>query len=350
VQFRPATILETSGEKYRMAEKMQVTIVGLGLVGASAGLALHKYTDKVVVVGHDKAADLAGQAKKLGAVDRTEWNLINAVRGADRILLAVGPDEVRSTLAAVKRDLKAGCVIVDTASVKSQVMSWAAELLPAGVSFVGGHPIYVAASQDPTAAQADLFERKIFCLISDTRTSSAGVQAATDLVEALGGLPFFVDAAEHDGLVAAVDHLPSIMAGALVRSASESASWKEMRKLAGGQFYASTYLADDPQAVADACLANAQNTMRWIDNMVAELGQWRARLAAGDREDLARAFAESIVQTRRWARSQETGDWNDQDLELPLEGISVGAQFRRMLGFGGRDIGKQPKPGQPKGR
>lgn len=333
-----------------MAEKMQITIVGLGLIGASAGLALKKYREKVVIVGHDKNMTLAGQARKLGAVDRTEWNLINATRGADRILLAVPPEEVHSTLEVIKEDLKDGCVIIDTASVKSQVLTWAAELLPASAGLVGGHPIFVSDNYDPAAARADLFDHKLFCLVSDARTSSSAVQIATDLIEALGAQPFFIDAAEHDGLAAGVEHLPAILAGALARATSASPAWKEMRKLAGSQFYANTFLVEgDPQAAADGCLANAQNTLRWLDAYIAELGQWRARVAAGDREGLAKDFEAGITATLKWAQAQETGNWEESQSE-PVENLSMGSQFRRMLGLGGRLPRGEQKPGSQRGK
>ncbi len=72
-----------------MAEKLQITIVGLGLIGSSAGLALRRYADKVSIVGHDKDSKRTAKAKKVSAVDRTEWNLISAVSEADRVLLAL---------------------------------------------------------------------------------------------------------------------------------------------------------------------------------------------------------------------------------------------------------------------
>ena len=77
-----------------MPDKLQVSIIGLGLIGASAGLALRRHTDRVTVVGHDPNPTAAGTAKKAGAVDRTEWNLINAISGADRVLLALPLDQV----------------------------------------------------------------------------------------------------------------------------------------------------------------------------------------------------------------------------------------------------------------
>ncbi len=126
-----------------MPDKLQVSIIGLGLIGASAGLALRRHADRVTVIGHDLDPSIAGAAKKAGAVDRTEWNLINAISRADRVLLALPLDQVCDTLKAIAQDLKPGCVIVDTADVKVPANAAAAAVLPKGVHFVGGHPILI---------------------------------------------------------------------------------------------------------------------------------------------------------------------------------------------------------------
>lgn len=327
-------------------EKTQVTIIGLGLVGASAGLALKRYTDRVVVVGHDKDKDVSNRAKSMGAVDRTEWNLVNAIRGADRILLAVPAPEVRDTLGYIKQDLKPRAVIVDTSSIKAPVLAWAKEILPPEASFVGGHPILLAETQDTSVARADLFQDKIFCLTTDTRTSPEALHLATDLVEALGAKAFFIDPFEHDGLSAAVEHLPMLLAGALARAASESSSWQEMRKVAASQFYTSTYIVEpDAQAAAEACLANSRNTIRWIDNLVAELGQWRQRLEAGDQAGLTENFEQARQAIHGWTRAQATGDWSEAP---PAEIPNMSTQMRRMFGFGGRDFRNPPKSNKGK--
>ncbi len=321
--------------------KIQVTIIGLGLIGASAGLALRRYPDRVVVVGNDRSRDITNEAKAMGAVDRIEWNLVNSVRNADRILLAVPAAEVRETLGYIKQDLKPDCLIMDTASVKVPVLARARELLPEGAGFVGGHPIILSENQDTSAARADLFQDKIFCLTPDAQTPTGALQMATDLVEALGAKPFFIDPFEHDGLAAAVEHLPTIVAGALARAASESSGWQEMRKVAANQFYTSSYIVEaDATAAAETCLGNQTNTIRWIDNLVAELGQWRQRLQANDLEGLVQAFTESMVATQAWHRSQASGQWEET---TPVELPTAGSQFRRMFGFGGRDFRGPPK-------
>ncbi len=316
-----------------MGEKLKIAIVGLGLIGTSAGLALRRYQDKVTVVGHDRDPGVAGMARKLGAIDRSEWNLINAVSGADRVLLAVPLAEMRDTLEVMAADLKPGCVVMDTAEVKGPVLAWARELLPEHVSFIGGHPIIIADKSGQEGARADLFERKFFCLVADAAAQAGAVHLAADLVEALGGKPLFMDATEHDGLAAAVEHLPMVMAAVLTTLAGRSSGWSDMRKVAAGQFYSSTLMAaDSGQAAAAGLLANREHLLYWLDAFMAEMAQWRRRLEAGEEARLAQDLEESLFTGRRWLADYEEGSW---DREAPVAELPTsGSMFRDMFGFG----------------
>jgi prephenate dehydrogenase len=325
-----------------MSEKLQVAIVGLGLVGASAGLALRRYQDRVTVIGHDKNPETAGRAKKMGAIDRSEWNLISTVASADRILLALPLDEIKDTLEAMAGDLKSGCVVVDTADVKVPVIAWAKQYLPQDVHFVGGHPIVLSDKPDIDGARADLFDKRLFCLTPDAQANDTAVRLAADIADALGALPYFVDPYEHDGMAAAVEHLPAIVAGALMSITSGSAGWADMRKLAGTQFYAGTALtALTGKEVAVAATANKENLARWLDAMIAELEEWRGRLTADDIDGLAQAVDAGLLQGQRWLSAQARGSWDDE--ELPQQDLpTAGGTFREM--FFGRTRQKPEKP------
>lgn len=315
-----------------MPDKLQVSIIGLGLIGASAGLALRRHADRVTVVGHDPNSSLAGAAKKAGAVDRTDWNLIGAISGADRVLLALPFDQVFDTLKVIGQDLKPGCVIVDTADIKVPVMTAAAELLPAGVHFVGGHPILTPESVDADKATADLFVNKLFCLTPDSRTDSAAVHLAADLVEALGAQAFFLDPLEHDGMAAAVAHLPQLLAAALLDVTSRSAGWQDMRKVAGSQFYTSTLITEgNGRSVVAALAANREHVMLWLDELMARLDTWRQVLADGADDAMAAAIDESLAARTQWMAANIRGRW-DEELESPSMPTS-GGMFREMFGF-----------------
>jgi prephenate dehydrogenase len=325
-----------------MSEKLQVAIVGLGLIGASAGLALRRYQDRVTVIGHDRDPEVAGRAKKMGAVDRSEWNLISTIASADRILLALPLDELKDTLEAMAGELKSGCVVVDTADVKVPVIAWAKQYLPPDVHFVGGHPIVMSDKPDTDGARADLFDKRLFCLTPDPQANDTAVRLAADIADALGALPYFVDPYEHDGMAAAVEQLPAVLAGAFMSITSGSAGWPDMRKLAGTQFYAGTALtATTGRQVAVAAAANKENVARWLDALIAELGEWRDRVAEDDVDGLAATIDQGLIAGQRWLSAQARGSW-DED-ELPQQDMpTAGGTFREM--FFGRTRQKPEKP------
>ena len=124
------------------------------------------------MVGHDKDPKHAGAAQKMKAVDRTDWNLINACEKADLVVLAVPLNAVEDTLKAIAADLKPGCVITDTVSLKQPVLAAAERWLPDSVSFVGGDPLVTSDGSGPDAASADLFEASLYCITPSARGSS----------------------------------------------------------------------------------------------------------------------------------------------------------------------------------
>ena len=246
--------------------KPRITIVGLGLIGGSIGLALCQTGNDYEVVGHDREHAVAGKARKLGAVGKTEWNLVSACEEADLIIVATPVMAIKETLTAIASYLKPGCLITDTASIKGPVMAWAKEILPDTVNFVGGNPIISQEGSLPTGiegARADLFQGGLYCLTPSPEAAPQAVQLATDLVHLLGASPFFLDAAEHDGLMAGVDHLPFILSAALLETAVQSPAWREMRKLAGDAFQSVTrFSSGDAATYRDACLTNGENIVR----------------------------------------------------------------------------------------
>lgn len=295
--------------------KPRVAIVGLGLVGGSIGLALRRAGAASEVVGHDKDREASGKAKKLGVVDRTEWNLISACDKADLVILATPLDAIKPTLEAVAPYLKPGCVILDTASVKEPVLAWATALLPEQVHFVGGDPIVggVAGRQSGLdAARADLFENSLFCLVPSARADEHAVQLTSNLVALLGAKPMFIDAVEHDGLLAAVNQLPAVMALALLDMAISQPIWRDLRKVAGSSFETGTRLAGaDPDLYGVLALSSRDNLVRWIDAFSASLASIRQALVEDEAQSLVERFAAALLERDKWLQDQRTGNWEE---------------------------------------
>lgn len=303
-------------------EKPRITIVGLGLIGGSIGLALREAEVASAVVGHDKEPGVNGKAKKLGAVDRTDWNLVSACEESDLIILAIPVGAIEATLQAVGPYLRSGCVVMDTASLKQPVLAWAAEALPDHAHFVGGDPIIggpVDGDGGLESARADLFRNGLFCLTPSSTADPAAVKLASDLVMILGAKPVFFDPAEHDGLLAAVEHLPVFLALALLETVVHQPSWRELRKVAGASFEVATQPAmTDAAGFIDLCTSNRENVLRWIDTFSASLASIRQSLVEGQPDALTQRFDTAVDERHKWLLDRAEGRWDTSQMaEMP---------------------------------
>jgi len=309
--------------------KSRVTIIGLGLIGGSVGLALKKSKLEIEIIGHDKDPGVAGRARKRGAVDKTEWNLINACDSAGLIVLAIPLDGIKETLSALKSYVQPGTIITDTATSKVPVLEWAKDL-PGGVEFVGGNPV-ISANRDLAghgidAADAALLQGATYCLIPAVNASPQAIDMLTSFVNLLGAKPYFIEAAEHDGLMAGVQHFPAFLATAYAASIVQSQGWRERGKLAGAAFRAATELVpEDKQTAREQFLSHRVDLTRWIDLSIAKLREMREMLA---REDAA--AVEALIQ----AIADERAKWLSGKLDsdgMPPEMESIQNQTARLF-------------------
>jgi len=207
------------------------------------------------------------------------------------------------------------------------------------VGFVGTNPIVSAEETGGNAARTDIFENATWAICASPSTSPEAVKMASNLAERLGANPLYLEPEEHDGMLAAVEHLPSVVSMALLSSAVSMPSWREMRKLAGGQFESSTRLvSEDPSVFSDAALANRENLARWIDTFIDNMQGWRDLIAAGDEEALAAAFDSALDERVRWQKERRTGHWDEGHPAMPPKRNML----MEMLGLG-RLVGRKPK-------
>jgi prephenate dehydrogenase len=312
--------------------KPRITIVGLGQVGVSLGLALRQSGAASSITGHDRERGAADQAKRQGAVDRVHWNLLAACEEADFVILALPLDAIEETLQAIAPELRAGCVVMDTASVKVPVLAWAEEILPQEVHFVGGNPIPGGVAVDgpaASAAGADLFRGGLFCIIPSPGTDAEAVKLVSDMVSILGAKPLFLDAVEHDGLMAAVDELPALLSLALMETMARQPAWRELRKVAGRRFEVGTRLGSGASAgEVEAYLVNRENLLRWIDAFSAGLGSLRQAIAEGDFESLAARAVEAHEARQEWLADWTDGKWFEgPQIDMPERGSIIDSFF-----------------------
>lgn len=265
--------------------KPRLTIIGLGHLGTSIGLALKKTGAELEIVGHDKDRQVIAAAQKSGAVDKGEWNLYNACDGAGLIVLAMPLAGVLENLQLLKDDIAPGVIVTDTASVKTPVLQAASGFKP-GVHFIGGNPIIRPALDSSVTnpeANADLFQNAVYCLTPTAATDPDAVQVMTGFVSMLGAKTLFLDAEEHDGLAAGAQHLELMMESVLLKTTTASHGWRELNKFAGSDFFDATALASRDAASASQILLTQREPLRlWVDQYTETLRQLQMLLAQND--------------------------------------------------------------------
>jgi prephenate dehydrogenase len=306
---------------------VQITIVGLGQIGASMGLALAAHKDQVTTVGHDKSAETAQRAKKLGAVDKVEFNLPHAVAKADVVVLALPTDQIYETIRIVAQDLREDAVLMETSPAKALVSAWAGELLPPKRHYVGLtpalSPLYVeAAGTGVEAAHADLFDHGMMGISAPPGTSGDALQLAASLATLLGAVPYFADQVEIDGVMASAHLLPELAGAALANFLIGQPGWSDIRKMAGRPFTAATacLTAGELAGLGAAAANDRQNLVRLLDGLGASLKELREAIAAGDDQGLLARLGQAGEGRAAWWTERARGDWNAVErgkVELP---------------------------------
>lgn len=339
----------------------RVTIVGLGLIGASIGLGLQKWaTDDgqrksvLEIKGFDTSIEHQNYAKRIKAVDRTEWNLGDAVSDADVIIIATPVQAVKDVLEVVSDRAPQDVTVTDTASTKAQIMEWAQQILPDTMSFIGGHPM-AGKAVSIEGAEATLFNGATWCVSPAVNATDEAVQTVMGIVSALDAEPRFIDPHEHDGFVGAVSHLPFMLSIALMRSVASDSSWKELCQLTSSGFRDVSRLAGGPPEMhRDIAVTNRENITRWIDATVEHLTHMRDLIADGSDESmeaLLEEFSQAQDARAQWITSERDGRMI-QDPQNEVANSSVGEQMQQML-FGNLfrrrpkvDSDKEKKNGQ----
>lgn len=296
---------------------VRMTILGMGQVGASIGMALADKAGEIHRMGHDRDMLFSKEAKSKNAVDKIAVNLHAAVADADIVVLALPLSEVKEVLQHIAADLREDTVVLDTCPVRQVCEQWAAELLPPGRHYLGFTPIlnpkvlhkFEAGVQ---GAQEDLFRGGRFAISSNARVPSAAIKLATDLCGYLDAEPLFCDLLEVDGYMAPVHILPQLLAAALTNATTTRVGWDDVRKFAGRPFAQTTSSianADKPPALASAAMTNKANVLRVFDELLAELGAMRAEIESDALDSLEDRLANAAAKRDLWWSDRLSGDW-----------------------------------------
>ena len=317
---------------------VQITIVGLGQIGSSIGLALKAHEVDVHRVGHDKDPQAAKDSQKAGAVDDIKYNLPSSVRDAKIVILALPLAAIRETLEVIAPDLQEGTLVLDTAPAKATVAAWAQELLPPGRFYIGLtpaiNPQYLHETEfGVKAARADLFEKGLMVVNAPSGTPGNVFNLAMELVNLLGAMPLLMDTTEADGIFSAMHTLPQLASAALLGATVEKPGWQEARKLAGRPYAAVTAgmaYHDDVLSLGETALQNRDNIVRLLNTYISSLIDLRDEIEASDREAVMERLEEALQGRVRWFEERLQAEWLKgaaQEIDAPSFGERVNQMF-----------------------
>ncbi len=319
----------------------QITIVGLGLIGGSIGLALKRWSSQndgaLKIVGFDTDLGHQQTAKKMNAVDDTAWSLPDAISDADIVIIATPVGAMKQVFEDIGPHLKLNAIVTDTGSTKADVLEWA-KTLPGHVSFVGGHPM-AGKSDSIEAASPDLFENASWVVCPSPTASETAIKNVMGLISAANAEPYFVEPEEHDSYVAGISHLPFIVAASLVKTTTTDRAWRDMSTLASTGFKDTTRLAlGSPEMHRDITLTNREAIGRWIDNMIVTLEDFREQLNESNEEELREQVGSFFQEAQDLRAKAEVVKPRAAEMEVDDGRASTGNVMRSMF-FGG--LGKR---------
>lgn len=268
-----------------------VTIVGVGLIGASLGLALKQagVVNKVLGVGRSKQN--LEQAQKMGAIDEVA-DLIEAAKQSDVIVLCTPVAQMRAAFELIEPHLESRTMITDAGSTKGDVILAAKEVLgKKACQFVPAHPIAGGAHHGAAAATADLFQGKQTIVCPLQENSPEDTALIVGFWESVGSVVKKLASVQHDAIYAAVSHLPHILSYALMASVvnSEDADVKLGHVGAGFKDF-TRIAASSPEMWRDICLGNRSAILKELDQYLLIVNHMRKLIAENDGAGLEKLF------------------------------------------------------------
>ncbi len=263
----------------------RVALIGLGLIASSmfwatkrAGLAGH-------VTGYARSQDTRDTARRIGLCDEVCDNLIDAVKDADLIVLAVPVGAMGAVAAEIGPHLKTGATVTDVGSVKRTVIDAVAPHLPEGVHFVPAHPLAGTEHSGPESGFATLFDNRWCLLVPHESSTPESVAQLRAYWEGLGANVEEMDADHHDLVLAVTSHTPHLIAYTMVGVADDlrRVTDSEVIKYSAAGFRDFTRIAaSDPTMWRDVFLNNKEATLEILGRFTEELFALQRAIRTGD--------------------------------------------------------------------
>lgn len=271
----------------------RLAVVGVGLIGGSLALALKEAGAVGEVVGIDPQSENLRSALELGIVDRAAGP--EGVAAADVVFLSTPVLALAEAMKSLAPHLTPGTVVTDGGSVKGKVVSELKPLLPRGIRFVPGHPIAGTEKSGAGAAFATLFRGRRCILTPTAATDPQALTLVRRIWQAAGSEVVLMEVEKHDRILAAISHLPHMVAYSLVNAVGSDDRYEEniLAYSAGGFRDFTRIASSDPTMWRDIALANREAVLEMMERFELFFAELKEDVRSGDGGRLYEFFLRS---------------------------------------------------------
>lgn len=257
---------------------MNITIIGLGVIGGSLGLAIKQNHPRISVTGYDRPGAVVKALRK-GAIDLGASTIPSAVHDADIVFLCTPVSSIIDLLPSVAVHIKKNTIITDVGSTKANIVAAARRHYKKNGVFIGGHPMAGSEGRGIGHADALLFQNATYVLCAESKQRKK-ITALTSLLHSVGARVLFLSAKEHDEVAAAISHLPQLIAVAMMNLVGKkNGKNPAYLQLAAGGFRDITRIASSPYEMwKDILTGNAPHIQRILKEMARTLNRYGKEL------------------------------------------------------------------------
>lgn len=273
----------------------KLTVIGIGLIGGSLAMVLRKRGMVGEIVGVGRGIPNLELAVKLDVIDKFTTDPASGVMDADLVVIATPVASITGIVKKIAPYLKEGAIVTDAGSVKGAIVKEAEGILPSGVRFVGGHPIAGTEESGVGAAFPTLFEKHRCILTPTDKTDNEALKRVREIWEAAGSEVILMDAEKHDKILAAVSHLPHVIAYSLVNTVDDVKDFEEsiLNYSAGGFRDFTRIASSSPEMWRDICLLNKDAVLDMITRFEKSLSKLKGYIEKSNGHEIFKEFDKS---------------------------------------------------------
>ena len=276
---------------------MNITIVGLGVIGGSFAMAFKEagFEDVYAV---DLNKESIEKAKNMGIIKDGSDNAKQFLEIADLVIICIYPRIIKDFMMENRNNFKDGAIVTDVAGFKGTLIKQLDDIIPDNIDFIFGHPMAGRENKGIDHATAECYKGANYLLIDTERNDDDNVLLLQAIIYKLGFKRIIrISSGFHDQIIAFTSHLPHVMAVSLINSDVEA---RNTEIYMGGSYRDATRVADINEDLwTELFLGNKENLLEVIDDFMAEMGRFREDLAKGDRVSLNKRLKSATKRRRR---------------------------------------------------